>query len=192
MSLDGHTVKVHRVSFMQFNGYLPPKKHVDHLCRNRRCWNPEHLEAVTHKQNQKRRRKAVLGKCMEGGIKLPEIEERDEAIVDALIAKCTPESKSWPAPDYDPYACYCSEYQSSGLPCPRGKCPNNPHPRDHRTLEPHPGLAQLRVPERPHPSEASPLGSLGGEKGVPNRGETQRGEKAGVSRNAWPSQDEES
>lgn len=68
MSLDGHTVKVHRVSFMQFNGYLPPKKQVDHLCRNRRCWNPDHLEAVTHKQNQRRRRKAVLGACMEGGI----------------------------------------------------------------------------------------------------------------------------
>lgn len=70
MSLDGHTVKVHRVGYMQFNGYLPPKKHVDHLCRNRRCWNPEHLEAVTHKQNQRRRRKAVLGACKVGGIDL--------------------------------------------------------------------------------------------------------------------------
>jgi len=24
-------------------------------------------------------------------------------------------------------ACYCSEFKSSGLPCPPGKCPNNPN-----------------------------------------------------------------
>lgn len=32
MSLDGHTVAAHRVSYIHFNGYLPPKKQVDHLC----------------------------------------------------------------------------------------------------------------------------------------------------------------
>jgi hypothetical protein len=28
---------------------------VDHLCNNRLCCNPEHLELVTHQENQKRR-----------------------------------------------------------------------------------------------------------------------------------------
>jgi hypothetical protein len=26
-------------------------------------------------------------------------------------------------------ACHCSEYLSSGIPCPPGTCPNNPHRR---------------------------------------------------------------
>lgn len=56
MSLDGSTVKVHRVMYMQYNGYLPPKKHVDHKCCLRLCCNPDHLEAVTHRQNQRRKR----------------------------------------------------------------------------------------------------------------------------------------
>jgi len=55
MSLDGQTVAVHRVMFTCVAGYVPGKKQIDHRCRNRLCVNPEHLEMVTHKQNQKRR-----------------------------------------------------------------------------------------------------------------------------------------
>ncbi len=57
MSLNGQTVAVHRVVFTHYNGYIPGKKQIDHICRNRRCCNPDHLEMVTHKQNQRRRRK---------------------------------------------------------------------------------------------------------------------------------------
>jgi hypothetical protein len=31
-----------------------------------------------------------------------------------------------PAPAFDVTACYCSEYASSGMPCPPGECPNVP------------------------------------------------------------------
>lgn len=55
ISIDSCTCAVHRVAFVLFFGYLPAKKQVDHLCKNRLCWNPEHLQSVTHKQNQKRR-----------------------------------------------------------------------------------------------------------------------------------------
>lgn len=55
MSLDGQTVAVHIVMFVNMNGFIPSKKQIDHLCRNRRCVNPDHLEMVTHKQNQRRR-----------------------------------------------------------------------------------------------------------------------------------------
>ena len=58
MSLDGQTVAVHRVIYTEFYGYIPSKKQIDHVCRNRMCVNPEHLEMVTHKENQKRRAKA--------------------------------------------------------------------------------------------------------------------------------------
>lgn len=55
MSLDGQTVAVHLVMFTHFFGYIPGKKQVDHLCNNRLCCNPMHLELVTHKENQRRR-----------------------------------------------------------------------------------------------------------------------------------------
>lgn len=41
----------HRFSFEQFNGPIPDGQEPDHLCRVRRCVNPEHLEAVTHREN---------------------------------------------------------------------------------------------------------------------------------------------
>lgn len=55
MSLDGQTVAVHIVSFVNENGYVPGKKQIDHLCNQRMCCNPDHLQMVTHKMNQKLR-----------------------------------------------------------------------------------------------------------------------------------------
>lgn len=54
----GATMAVHRVMFQIFNGPIPSTRHVDHVkpkCISRRCCNPDHLEDVTHKENQKRR-----------------------------------------------------------------------------------------------------------------------------------------
>lgn len=55
MCLSGHTVAVHLVMFTHHFGYIPGKKQIDHLCNNRLCCNPHHLEMVTHLENQKRR-----------------------------------------------------------------------------------------------------------------------------------------
>lgn len=55
MCLDGQTVAVHRVMYTLYHGYVPGKKQIDHVCRNRRCVNPAHLEMVTHRENQRRR-----------------------------------------------------------------------------------------------------------------------------------------
>ncbi len=55
MSLDGQTVAVHLVAYTHYFGYIPGKKKVDHLCNQRRCCNPQHLELVTHRENCKRR-----------------------------------------------------------------------------------------------------------------------------------------
>lgn len=55
MSLDGQTVAVHIVVYTHYYGYIPSKKQVDHLCNQRACCNPKHLELVTHLKNQRRR-----------------------------------------------------------------------------------------------------------------------------------------
>jgi len=42
---------VHRLSYEAFVGPIPNGLTIDHLCRNRQCLNPEHLEPVTNREN---------------------------------------------------------------------------------------------------------------------------------------------
>lgn len=42
---------VHRYAWEFYNGPVPEGLELDHLCRNRACWCPEHLEPVTHREN---------------------------------------------------------------------------------------------------------------------------------------------
>lgn len=47
----GFPTQGHRASYIIFRGSIPSDKEIDHLCANRRCVNPWHMEAVTHKVN---------------------------------------------------------------------------------------------------------------------------------------------
>ena len=47
----GRMLKVHRVSYQVFNGEIPEGFTIDHICRVRSCINPDHLEAITQKEN---------------------------------------------------------------------------------------------------------------------------------------------
>lgn len=60
MSLSGQTVAVHLVMWTNEHGYIPGKKEIDHVCRNRLCVRPEpkHHELVTRKRNAIRREEA--------------------------------------------------------------------------------------------------------------------------------------
>ncbi len=44
-------IKAHRFAYQLFKGDIPHSFEPDHLCRNRRCVNPSHLEMVTHQEN---------------------------------------------------------------------------------------------------------------------------------------------
>lgn len=44
-------MEVHRVSYQEFNGPILPGLVIDHLCRNKKCVNPKHLEAITSGEN---------------------------------------------------------------------------------------------------------------------------------------------
>jgi hypothetical protein len=47
-------VLVHRFVYEALVGPIPPGLDLDHLCRNRKCANPEHLEPVTRGENIRR------------------------------------------------------------------------------------------------------------------------------------------
>ena len=68
---DGRVQVVHRVMWEQVKGPVPAGLQLDHLCRNRTCCNPAHLEAVTQRTNLLRgvslpAQNARRDKCLNG------------------------------------------------------------------------------------------------------------------------------
>lgn len=68
---EGNRVLAHRYWFKILAGEIPGGLVLDHLCRNRRCVNPAHLEPVTNRTNTLRGESPtavayVAGRCFRG------------------------------------------------------------------------------------------------------------------------------
>lgn len=50
----GRSRRAHRFAYEEFVGEIPDGMQIDHLCRNRLCVNPDHLEVVDNRENQRR------------------------------------------------------------------------------------------------------------------------------------------
>lgn len=60
MRVNGRMVRAHRYFYEQKKGPIPSGLEPDHTCRNVKCVNPDHLEAVTHAENVRRSSMAKL------------------------------------------------------------------------------------------------------------------------------------
>jgi hypothetical protein len=56
----GRSSRAHRFAYEELVGEIPEGMQIDHLCRQRLCVNPGHLEVVTNSENQRRGENGIL------------------------------------------------------------------------------------------------------------------------------------
>lgn len=67
----GVSKSTHRVAYELLVGPIPEQLQIDHLCRNKPCCNPQHLEPVTVLENMRRRPDTNKSHCTHGHAMTP-------------------------------------------------------------------------------------------------------------------------
>lgn len=99
----GQTERVHKRAWEQVNGPVPVGLVLDHLCRNRACWNVGHLEAVTVGTNIRRgltgevarQRQLQKTHCRAGHPFTPENTYRPPSSNKRMCRTCVRERHRW-------------------------------------------------------------------------------------------------
>lgn len=68
IGVQGRSWLVHRYAYELLVAPIPKGLQMDHLCRNRKCWNPQHLEPVTQTENARRGFWALKTHCNRGHV----------------------------------------------------------------------------------------------------------------------------
>lgn len=71
--------RAHRLSYEMSVGRIPDGAVIDHLCSNRDCVNPEHLEPVTNTENTRRGMSTKLTETKVKDIKLSSLSAKELA-----------------------------------------------------------------------------------------------------------------
>ena len=80
LAVGGQHWAAHRYAYTELRGEIPVGLDLDHLCRNRACCNPDHLEPVTRSENLKRGETGAWAKEHNGGkTHCPSGHQYDEA-----------------------------------------------------------------------------------------------------------------
>jgi hypothetical protein len=66
VTYNGKAWGVHRLSYLHHYGGLTKGMHIDHLCHNRKCFNPQHLAEVPASVNTSRERRRFAETCGKG------------------------------------------------------------------------------------------------------------------------------
>lgn len=64
--IDGKTHLTHRLAYQLFVGPIPERHDLHHLCENRPCLNPEHLQPVPHLDHMQLLATAKSDRCARG------------------------------------------------------------------------------------------------------------------------------
>lgn len=86
----GRVMAAHRAMWIRERGEIPPGLDLDHLCRNRRCTNPDHLEPVTREVNLRRgtNTRATDTHCANGHLWADDNERRHQTDGSRVCATC--------------------------------------------------------------------------------------------------------